>query len=81
MKSQPTFKSASMGSIVVPGAKEPIMTAMVQTEKPDLHELSLEDMEQVSGGEFMNPVEWIATTLVCMACLARGAQIAKGPLT
>jgi hypothetical protein len=58
--------------MVVPGAKEPIMTAMVQTEKAEVSELSLEEMEQVSGGEFMNPDEWITARVIVMEDTAKG---------
>jgi hypothetical protein len=67
--------------MVVPGAKEPIMTAMAQTEKADVRELSLEEMEQVSGGEFMNPSDWIAGCIVRMVVAAGGGlQISTAPL-
>jgi hypothetical protein len=57
--------------MVVPG-EEPIMTATVQTEKADLRELPLEEMERVSGGEFMNPDEWITARIIVMEDTAKG---------
>jgi hypothetical protein len=55
------------------GAKEPIMTAIVQTEKSDVRELSLEEMEQVSGGETI--LEFVYG---CLAMVTH--SIYKGPL-
>jgi hypothetical protein len=60
--------------MVVLGAKEPIMTAMVQTEKVEVSELSLEEMEQVGGGE-ENGVEYFAAYIAW-----RCKTIYKGPL-
>jgi hypothetical protein len=56
-----------MGPMVVPGAKEPTMTAIVQTEKSNVRELSLEEMEQVSGGETLN--EFIQGTIILIKCV------------
>jgi hypothetical protein len=60
--------------MVVPAAQELIMTAIVQTEKSDVRELSLEEMEQVSGGE-ENGIEYFAAYIAW-----RCKTIYKGPL-
>jgi hypothetical protein len=65
--------------MVVPGAKEAIMTAMVQTEKSDVRELSLEEMEQVGGGVTFNEILW--GTIIMLKCgLAGGLEISRAPL-
>jgi hypothetical protein len=60
--------------MVVPAAQEPIMTAIVQTEKSDVRELSLEEMEQVSGGD-----ETILEYIYAFIAVHTGS-IYKGPL-
>jgi hypothetical protein len=45
---------------------------VAQTERADLRELPLEVMEQISGGEFMNPDEWITACVISMEQYAKG---------
>jgi len=55
------------------------MTAMVQTEKSDVRELSLEEMEQVGGGVTFNEILW--GTIIMLKCgLAGGLEISRAPL-
>jgi hypothetical protein len=52
--------------------RSPNMTTIEQTKKAELREISLEEMEQVSGGEFMNPDEWITACVISMEQYAKG---------
>ena len=48
------------------------MAQIDQTEKTELRHLSLEEMEHISGGEFMNPDEWITARVIVMEDTAKG---------
>jgi hypothetical protein len=55
------------------------MTAMAQSEKSNVRELSLEEMEKVSGGVTFNEIIWgIVIRLKCE--MAGGLQISRAPL-
>jgi hypothetical protein len=56
------------------------MTMIEQTEKTELRDLSFEEMEQVSGGEFMMPTEWITSRIVAFELAAAATGISRGPL-
>jgi hypothetical protein len=54
---------------------------LLSDDLAQLRDLSLQEMEQVSGGEFMNPREWIEACIVCLHVEALGLHLAQGPLT
>jgi hypothetical protein len=59
--------------MMVPAARgKQDMAQIDQTEKAELRDLSLEEMEHVSGGEFMNPDEWITARVIVMEDTAKG---------